>query len=139
MLRRLPQGVLFVAVGVAAAAVHLLVAGVLVAGLGWLPLVANVLAFLVAFAVSYQGHAGLTFARTGTRGRGAALRFFVVASLGFAANEGLYHIALHWLHWHWFWSLALVLCVVAGGTFVLGKLWAFAPRKAVARQPCKRC
>jgi hypothetical protein len=38
----------------------------------------------------------------------------------------LYWVALHWLHWHYFWSLALVLVLVAVGTFVFAKFWAFA-------------
>lgn len=128
LLLRLPQALQFVLVGAAAAATHLLAVAALVALLGMAPLVANVLAFLVAFVVSYNGHALLTFAASGARGPAVVLRYFAVASLGFAANELLYAAALHWLHWHYLASLVLVLLLVAAGTFVLSKFWAFRAR-----------
>ncbi|ABM31202.1 putative flippase GtrA [Paracidovorax citrulli] len=125
LLRRLPQGVQFVLVGGAAAATHLGTMGLLVALAGMPPLAANVLAFLVAFAVSYNGHALLTFAASRRRGPTAMARYFAVACLTFAANELMYFTALHILHWHYFWSQAGVLVLVALGTFVLSKFWAF--------------
>lgn len=127
-LRRLPQGLQFVLVGAAAAAVHLTVVGLLVAWARMAPLAANVPGFLLAFAVSYHGHALLTFHRAQARGPAAAARFFVVACLAFGANELLYAAALQWLHWHYLWSQAGVLLVVAAATFVLGKFWAFKAR-----------
>jgi len=123
--QRLPQVVQFAAVGGAAAATHLAVVALLVQLAGMLPLAANGVAFLVAFVVSYNGHALLTFARARARGWAVVARYFAVASLSFAANELLYYLALHWLHWHYFWSLAGVLVLVAVGTFVLSKFWAF--------------
>lgn len=124
-LGRLPQSLRFVLVGGAAAATHLLAVGLLVGRFEMRPLLANVLAFLLAFVVSYNGHAWLTFAESGQRGWAAAARFFAVACLSFAVNELLYYLALDWLHWHYFWSLAAVLVLVAIGTFVLSKFWAF--------------
>ena len=124
-LRRLPQLLQFVLVGGTAAATHLAVVGLLVALLGMPPLAANVLAFLVAFVVSYNGHALFTFSAARARGWPVVARFFAVACLSFVANELLYYIALNWLHWHYFWSLAAVLVLVAIGTFVMSKFWAF--------------
>jgi len=124
-LRRLPQGLQFMMVGGAAAATHLAVVGLAVTLAGMPPLAANVVAFLVAFVVSYQGHALLTFARAQARGWAVVARYFAVASLSFAVNELLYYVALHWLHWHYLWSLFGVLVLVAVGTFVLSKFWAF--------------
>ncbi|MDL5038654.1 GtrA family protein [Comamonas sp. Y6] len=129
-LRRLPQLLQFVLVGGTAAATHLAVVGLLVALLGMPPLAANVLAFLVAFVVSYNGHALFTFSATRARGWPVVARFFAVACLSFVANELLYYIALNWLHWHYFWSLAAVLVLVAVGTFVMSKFWAFKAHKA---------
>ena len=60
-VRGLPQLVQFGLVGAAAAATHLACVWALVAGAGMAPLWANVLAFAVAFLVSYHGHARLTF------------------------------------------------------------------------------
>ena len=124
-LRRLPQLLQFVLVGGSAAATHLAVVGLLVSLGGMLPLWANVLAFLVAFVVSYNGHALLTFSAAQARGWPVVAKFFAVACLSFVANEALYYIALNWLHWHYFWSLAAVLVLVAIGTFVMSKFWAF--------------
>lgn len=134
MLRRvqaLPQLLQFVLVGGTAAATHLSVVGLLVSLTGIPPLWANVLGFLVAFVVSYNGHAWLTFATAQTRGWDTVLRFFAVACMSFVANELLYAVALHWLRWHYFWSLAAVLVVVAIGTFVLSKFWAFKARSSL--------
>ena len=130
-LRKLPQLLQFVLVGGSAAATHLAVVALLVSQLNMPPLSANVLAFLVAFVVSYNGHALLTFSAAQAKGWPAVARFFAVACLAFVANELLYYIALNWLHWHYFWSLALVLVLVAAGTFVLSKFWAFKSRSAV--------
>ncbi len=121
----LPQALRFILVGGAAAATHLAAVGVLVALWGLAPLLANVLAFLLAFGVSYHGHALLTFADAQAHGWRSALRFFAVACGSFAINEGLYTIALHQLHWHYFWSQAAILVLVAVGTFVVSKFWAF--------------
>ncbi|MDR2300374.1 MAG: GtrA family protein [Comamonas sp.] len=129
-LRGLPQLLQFVLVGGSAAATHLAVVGLLVSLLDMPPLAANVLAFLVAFVVSYNGHALFTFSAARARGWPVVARFFAVACLSFVANELLYYIALNWLHWHYFWSLAAVLVLVAIGTFVMSKFWAFKARSA---------
>lgn len=129
-LRSLPQLLQFVLVGGSAAATHLAVVGLVVSLFGMPPLSANVLAFLVAFVVSYNGHTLLTFSASQARGWPVVARFFAVACLSFVANELLYYIALNWLHWHYLWSLAAVLVLVAIGTFVMSKFWAFKARKA---------
>ena len=129
-LRRLPQLIQFALVGGAAAATHLAVVWLVVGATGMAPLAANVLAFLLAFVVSYNGHALLTFSAAQARGWPVVAKFFAVACLSFVANEALYYIALNWLHWHYFWSLAAVLVLVAIGTFVMSKFWAFKARSA---------
>lgn len=126
LLRRLPQGLQFIAVGSAAAATHLLVVALLVQGLGLQPLVANVLAFALAFGVSYSGHAALTFAAQQSPTRQSLPRFLCVAVSAFALNECLYYLALRVLHWHYLWALLVVLVAVAIATFVAAKFWAFA-------------
>lgn len=124
-LRTLPQGLQFIAVGGTAAATHLLVVVLLVRGLAMAPLLANVAAFLIAFVVSYSGHAWLTFAEKKAPHAQALPRFFLVACSSFALNELLYYLALHQLHWHYAWSLVAVLVVVAVFTFIAAKCWAF--------------
>lgn len=130
-LLRLPQGLQFVLVGGAAAATHLMAVALWVHWAGMAPLVANGLAFLMAFVVSYNGHAFLTFARARARGWAVVGRYFAVASLSFAVNELLYAAALRWLNCNYLVSLLMVLMLVAVGTFALSKIWAFkTPGKA---------
>jgi putative flippase GtrA len=113
----------FGVVGVAAMVVHWLVAVALVR-LGLAPLIANVLAFAVAFNVSYWGHRRWTFAATTAHGT-TVRRFFAVALGSFALNEFLYYLLLRFTRLDYQTALALVLVAVAGLTFVLSRYWAF--------------
>ena len=81
-LQALPQLLQFIVVGGSAAATHLATVGVVVSLPGMPPLWANVLGFLVAFIVSYNGHAWLTFSAAQARGWATVARFFAVACLG---------------------------------------------------------
>ena len=57
----------------------------------------------------------------------ARVRFFVVALTGFAINQTAYAWALHVFGPDYYLPvLAAVLLGVAGATFLLSKLWAFA-------------
>ena len=116
---------LFCAVGAAAAAVHYAVVLTLVP-LGLAALLSNVVGFLTAFVVSYRGHGAWTFpAQPGRRRHAALHRFLRVAIAAFAVNETLFWALLTWTHLPYQLALALVLIVVAGGTFFASKLWAF--------------
>ena len=129
-LRQWPQLVQFALVGGAAAATHLAVVALLVQAGALPPLAANVLAFLLAFVVSYNGHALLTFSDTKARGWAVLGKYFAVACLSFVVNELLYWWLLNSLHWNYLISLFLVLAVVAVATFVLSKFWAFSNKSA---------
>ena len=129
-LRQWPQLVQFALVGGAAAATHLAVVALLVQAGALPPLAANVLAFLLAFIVSYNGHALLTFSETKARGWAVLGKYFAVACLSFVVNELLYWWLLNSLHWNYLISLFLVLVVVAVATFVLSKFWAFSNKSA---------
>lgn len=112
-------------VGASAAAVHFLVVTLMVAVYGWRPIIANVVAFCVAFFVSYTGHSLLTFADRDAAHSQSAPRFLAVAVTGFVSNELLYYLALNVLHLPYQPALVLVLVMVAGMTYVLSHLWAF--------------
>ena len=122
-MKRLLQ---FGLVGGAAAAVHLAVVSVLVPWAGWHPLVANVAAFLVAFCVSYAGHARWTFGDSATAARRSLPRFFAVAVTSFAANEALYALLLALTSLQYQVALFITLVAVAVMTFVASRYWAFA-------------
>jgi putative flippase GtrA len=117
----------FVAVGTAAAAVHLGTVIALVRWGQWSPLAANVVGWLVAFVCSFAGHHRTTFRDANAPVRRAAGRFLLVSALGFAANQSAYVLLLRvsWLRYDV--ALALVLVAVAAMTYLLGRRWAFQP------------
>jgi putative flippase GtrA len=130
---RWPSWIWFVAVGCAAAAVHFAVVLLLVGG-GFVraPLVANILAWCVAFGVSYLGHRALTFRRQQAPLARSALRFAVVSLGGLALNEAAYAVLLHFTPLRYDVALVLVLLGVAVITYWLGRHWAFAGSSPVA-------
>ena len=115
----------FIAVGCAAALVHWVVVVSLVSRAGWLPLVANVAGWLIAFVVSYSGHRRWTFSSHDAPVGRSLRRFFVVSASGFVVNEGIYALLLQerWLRYDA--VLAIVLVGVAGFTYWLSRHWAF--------------
>ncbi|HXD38942.1 MAG TPA: GtrA family protein [Ramlibacter sp.] len=115
----------FIAVGCAAAVTHLGVVVLLVSRLGQLPLVANVIGWLVAFTVSFAGHWLLTFRSQQAPLWRSAGRFFAVSAAGFATNEFAYALLLQWSSWRYDVVLALVLVGVAVMTYLLSSRWAF--------------
>ncbi len=117
----------FIVVGCAAAAVHLLVVALLVSAGSVAPIWANPMGFIVAFFVSFAGHARWTFpTEPASRGR-ARHRFFVIALAGFLLNQSLFASGLQRIDPRaYLILLAAVTVAVAGSTFVLARLWAFA-------------
>jgi putative flippase GtrA len=117
--------IVFGFVGASAAVVHFLLVSLLVP-LGAHPLAANVLAFSVAFSVSFSGHQRWTFPAAGHARPQALHRFFAVALTGFIVNELLYAVLLRFTSLGYREALVMVLLFVAGATFVASKYWAFA-------------
>lgn len=114
----------FTVVGTAAATVNLaVVAGTVPLGLS--PLLANVIGFLLAFALSFLGHARWSFPAVGRPVGMALRRFAVISVLGFGLNEACYAGALSWTELDY--RLALVFVVSILGLFKLlaSKHWAF--------------
>lgn len=115
-------------VGAAAFLIHfVLVLMTVPAGLP--PLLANVLGFLAAFVWSFVGHARWSFPAEGRPVAPALRRFAVVAVSGFALNESAYAVLLRWTHLDYRVALFIVLCAVAGITWLAGRYWAFAHRQ----------
>jgi putative flippase GtrA len=117
----------FVLVGGVAAGVHLLVVMLAVELCQVPPAYANVIAFAVAFLVSYAGHRRYTFGAG--LGMGDSLgKWLAVSISGFLLNQTLYVTALRLFPaWPYLLLLAGVTALVALFSFFLGKLWAFAP------------
>ncbi|MCF6777545.1 GtrA family protein [Thiotrichales bacterium 19X7-9] len=112
-------------VGVIAAIVHFIIVSILVHFFHWYPLLANIVAFLIAYNVSYFGHKNWTFHEHGKKiSHTSNIKFFIVATLSFILNEGLYGIYLLFIP-HYQLALFLTLATVPPITFILSKLWAF--------------
>ena len=115
----------FIAVGCTAAAVHWAVVVLVVETKGWPPLAANVLGWLVAFAVSFGGHFRLSFRGHGVPMHISAPRFLAVSATGFVINEAAYALLLRASDQRYELLLAAVLVGVAVFTYWASRHWAF--------------
>lgn len=95
----------------------------------YVPYVANLCAFLVAFVVSYSGHRRFTFQVQG-RHKESLPRFFLTALAGFIVNELMLALLLLYTPLPFEPALLLVLCLVAIMTFLLARFWAFRSEQA---------
>lgn len=120
----------FLAVGGAAALVHYVTVRALVAGLGLAPLLANPIAWCVAFGVSFVGHRHLSFALQAAPMARSLRRFAVLSLAGLFANQAAYAALLRFTPLRYDVALVLVLAGVAGATYVLGRHWAFAGNRS---------
>jgi putative flippase GtrA len=124
----------FGSVGLAATAVHAGVYAGLVALAAVPPQLSNLVAFAVAFAVSFLGHHHFTFRGQRRSAAGAAVRFFVVALAGYALNAGFVALTTEKLGQPPLVAVLFMLFVTPVVTYVLAKLWAFADRPAGANR-----
>lgn len=128
------QALWFLVVGASAGAVHFLVLIAVVSFSTISPAWANVIAFLVAFVVSFLGHFYLTFrqnkAATETYYKNNTLnvliKWFTSSLMGFFINQSLFVLGLNWFGERYYILVWLVVTgIVTVMTFALGKLWAF--------------
>jgi putative flippase GtrA len=115
----------FIAVGCTAAAVHFGVVVALVQWHGLAPLLANVAGWGAALGVSFTGHLRLSFADQQAPAGRAAQRFVAVSAAGFGINEAVYALLLGYSGVGYRLALAATLVIVAVGTYVLSRHWAF--------------
>ena len=134
-MRMLSSGLLFLAVGLAAAGVHFACFWVFTRGASLNPLLANALAFSVAFAVSFVGHRRLSFADHDQPLLQSLRRFGVTALLGLLTSEGVLALVWHALGWPDWLGVVMGQGVAAVQTFVLGRWWAFARAHPGTDQP----
>ena len=114
----------FGVVGLTAASVNFLLVVIFVETLHWRPLLANLLAFVIAYQVSFAGHNFWTF-KSNLSKKSVWCRFFLVAIISLALNEGLFYVFLHPFGLYYPIALLITLILVPPVTFVLGKYWAF--------------
>jgi putative flippase GtrA len=114
----------FAVVGILATSTHVGVVWLLIGHLAVRPLLANLLAFLVAFGVSFIGQYRWTF-RSTRDWRSALWRFLVTALLGFAMNNILLVALLEAGLVSQELSAVLAVGVIPLVTYTLSRLWVF--------------
>jgi putative flippase GtrA len=111
-------------VGVIATAVHIFVVWILLNHTDLATLIANALAFLAAFGISFSGHYFWTFQNPGDPGR-AIRRFLLISTGGFATNT-LFLAAMLRIGWlSPFVSAVVSVAVIPLATFLASRLWGF--------------
>jgi putative flippase GtrA len=113
-------------VGAIAALVHYLVAVGLESLTALEPSVANVAGFCCAFPVSYFGHRQWSFANHRAPHRSAFPKFFLIAVLGFLANQILVLLSMQLTTVPFWLTLGVVMVIIAASTYLLSRYWAFA-------------
>ncbi|WP_158895737.1 MULTISPECIES: GtrA family protein [unclassified Pseudomonas] len=110
-------------VGLAATAVHLAIITLLIRA-GLAPLLANLLAFLCAFGVSFCGHYLWTF-RSSVGVSRAIVRFFLIAVGGFLVNSALLALLLRWTTFESTTCALIAVLIVPVLSFLASRLWGF--------------
>jgi putative flippase GtrA len=125
MKRLIRHAFRFGIVGVLAMATHYILV-ILLVTFSITPLIANVLAFIGAFQVSYWGHSSWSFSDLAASRKDSFRRFVIISVSGFLINELLFFLFLKFTHIPYQISLLIVLPFVAGLTFLFSRHWAFA-------------
>lgn len=120
-VREVAQLIRFGWVGVLATLIHLGVAAILIySPLNWHVVTVNVVAFMVAFQVSFWGHRYFTFRRPGHM-----RRFLVAALLGMLIHNILL-IVIYKIGWFGEWlSILLAMAVAPIVVYLLSRFWVF--------------
>lgn len=112
-------------VGVVATAVHMLVALTLLNMFGLPPLPANIIAFSVAFSVSFGGHSLWTFRGHGADLKASIARLLAVAIFGFLLNNGTLWLLVEKTVLGDNGSVILAALVVPPVAYLMNKFWVF--------------
>lgn len=95
----------------------------------WLDIAwANVVAFLVAFWISFFGHFYFSFQQGQRPNLAVLIKFCAVAISGFAINQAVLLLQVQLTDWPLRFMLALAIVVSAGSTFVLSRVLVFKDR-----------
>lgn len=125
-LNNIPSSIKFLSVAAAANLTHFTVFFLLEKYMPeiW-PEIDNVLAFCVAFTVSFIGHRKLSFSDTTNSVKQSLKRFIVVSTAGFLSLEIVFSFALRILSWPSFFALFAGVVVAGSQTYLLSRFWAF--------------
>lgn len=115
----------YTTVGTTAAGVNMAVV-VGAVPLGFSPLVANAVGFVISFLLGFAGHARWSFPAAGRPVAPAMRRFALVSLLGFGLNEAAYAGTLVLTTLDYRLALLLVIAGLGLLKLVVSKYWAFA-------------
>lgn len=120
MIRLIKFGI----VGVIAAGVHLGSLYLLVHYAAIVPIIANMIAFAIAFCVSYPGQAKWTFADRKLDHKKSVKRFLSIQVLSnFIVNQSLFYLLLNYTSINYMVACFIVLITVAVITYALSFYW----------------
>jgi len=114
----------FTLVGIAAACIHIGIVWALITQLGIEVLLANLIAFLTAFLISFSGQYLWTF-RSKRHWHSALIRFFIISLSGFALNNVVLIALLELGLMPDVITAMLSACIIPVFTYIAGRFWAF--------------
>lgn len=114
----------FTLVGIAAACVHIGIVWSLITQLGIEVLLANLIAFLTAFLISFSGQYWWTF-RSKRNLRSALIRFFIISLSAFVLNNVVLITFLDLELMPDAITAIVSACIIPVFTYIAGRFWAF--------------
>ena len=114
----------FGGVGLVAGLVHAVIGIALVRLQILEPFFANIVAFSVAFWVSYFGHYRFTFKSSNSQ-KMASVRFFITAILGLLLNQACIYVFVYLVGISYELSLVITFMLVSINTYLVSKYWVF--------------
>jgi putative flippase GtrA len=118
------QLVRFGIVGATSALVNFLGVFALVELFSLKPLIANIIAYLIASIVSYVGHYHWTFASNAEHHK-SVFKFYIMLGMNLLLNEALYAFFLYVVSLNYQLALILTIVIVPIFTFIVSKLWVY--------------
>ena len=119
----------FGSVGALATLIHVVAYAGFIETVGVTPVTANVLAFSIAVAVSFAGHASWTFRHEYRQsGRGTHVlfaRFAISAVLGLLLNTLFVFVLVTWLGLAYGWAIPGFVFITPLVLFIVNRLWVF--------------
>lgn len=127
------QGLLFLIVGSLNALLHFLSLIFFVQILHQDPIIANILAFCIAFVFGFIGHLKLTFQAVQNKAdwKHSLAKWFASSVLGFMLNQTIFSLAIEYFGQQYYvliWIIATALVTLC--TFSLAKFWAFRGKRS---------
>jgi putative flippase GtrA len=124
-LRRPHNWIQLAKFGIVGLSGYVIYLGIYTAVLGIGPHSAAAVAFVVSAANNYWWNRHWTFAHAKGHFAYQGMRFFVVSTLAFGANQFWLFVFLDWLGWGKIVSAAIAVIFVTPLNFVGNKLWSF--------------